>query len=309
MNTRRYFDPLLKTLNQIIYGKEAIIQEILLTFLARGHVLLKDQPGVGKTTLALAFAKALGLDFKRIQFTPDIMPGDITGFSIPDHQTKKFIYHPGIVFCNVLLVDEINRTSPKTQSALLEVMEEGKVTVYGMTRKVPQPFFVIATQNPNQAIGTQKLPEAQIDRFMTECSLGYPDLQAELQLAKAQDSKQKIQNLQPCADIQLIHYAMREIEQIYVSDAIYHYIVRLVRQTRKDARIQIGASPRATLALVRLSQAQAWLEQRDYVIPQDIRIQYPYIMRHRLVPDARIYAQNQSIEDVIQELLELVQVE
>lgn len=308
MSNRKYFDSLLQELNQIIYGKENIIQEVLLTFLCQGHVLLKDQPGVGKTTLALAFSKALGLDFKRIQFTPDVLPSDITGFSLPDPQTKKFLYHPGIVFCNVLLVDEINRTSPKTQSALLEVMEEGRVTVDGITRKVPQPFFVIATQNPNQAIGTQKLPEAQIDRFMTECSLGYPDLNDELRLAKAENSKQKIQNLPALVDIYHIQQAMREIENVYVSDAIYDYIVRLVRQTRNDSRIQIGASPRATLALVRLSKAQAWLEQRDYVVPCDVRTQYPFVMIHRIVPNTKIYAQNQSKEELIQQLLKNVKV-
>lgn len=306
MSHQRYFDAFLQAMNQIIYGKQEVIQEVLLTFLSGGHVLLKDKPGVGKTTLALAFAKGLGLDFKRIQFTPDVMPSDLTGFSIPDVQTKRFIYQPGVVFCNVLLADEINRTSPKTQSALLEVMEEGKVSVDGITRHVPQPFFVMATQNPDSAIGTQPLPEAQVDRFMIECSLDYPDRNAEIQLAQAMDSKKKIEHLSSLLNAQTIQYAKQEIEDVYVSDVIYRYIVDLVRKTRTEAMIQTGASPRATIALVKLAKATAWLKQRDYVIPQDVQKQFPFVVRHRIQLSTKAKAQHLEKEDFIENVLKSV---
>lgn len=306
MSYQHYFEDFLQTMNHIIYGKQEIIQEVLLTFLSGGHVLLKDKPGVGKTTLALAFAKGLGLDFKRIQFTPDVMPSDLTGFSIPDTQNKRFLYQPGVVFCNVLLADEINRTSPKTQSALLEVMEEGKVSVDGITRHVPQPFFVIATQNPDHAIGTQALPEAQVDRFMIECSIGYPNRQAELQLAQAIDSKKKIEKLTSLLQIQTIQEAMHEIEEVYVSDVIYQYIVDLVRQTRNHPSLQVGASPRATLALVKLSKATAWLKKRDYVIPQDVQKQFPYVIGHRIQLSTKAMAQHLDKEELLEDIIRLV---
>ena len=308
MTWKPYFDPITDTLNQIILGKEEVIQEILLSFLCEGHVLLKDLPGVGKTTLALAFSKVMGLNFKRIQFTPDIMPTDLTGFSVWDRQSKKFIYQPGIVFCNILLADEINRTSPKTQSSLLEVMEEGKVTVDGISREVPRPFFVIATQNPNQAIGTQELPEAQIDRFMIECSLGYPDFQDELRLAQAMDSKQKIKRLHPLLEAHVLDKAKQEIASVYVKDILYEYIVRLVQQTRNDSMIQVGASPRATLALVKLAKASSWYAGRDYILPEDIRKQFPYVMKHRILLSSKAYAQKLTKEEVLQNILKTVKV-
>ena len=308
MNTRNHFSPFLSNLQKIIFGKNEVIREILLAFLCQGHVLLKDFPGVGKTTLSLAFAKGLGLDFKRIQFTPDVMPTDLTGFSVLNRESKKFLYHPGVVFCNVLLVDEINRTSPKTHSALLEVMEEGKVTVDGITRNVPHPFFVIATQNPDQAIGTQALPEAQLDRFLVECSLGYPSYQDELKLAHELDSKPKIEKMPVSIEPWMIEAAQEEIQSIYMDPAIYEYIVRLVRETRRMETLQMGASPRATMALDKCSKASAWIQGRDYVIPQDVQEQVPYILSHRLVLGAKAYTQKRTKENIIQELLETIKV-
>ncbi len=272
----------LNEINRIILGKQSETTEIMTAFLADGHVLLEDIPGVGKTTLALAFSKAMGLDCKRIQFTPDVMPSDLTGFSVYRREQEKFVYQEGSVFCNILLADEINRTSPKTQSALLEVMEERKVSVEGVTRPAPSPFLVIATQNPSGTTGTQPLPEAQIDRFMVTLSLGYPDFNSELELARSVSRQSRTEHIQPVITKEEFLAMQQEIHDIYIKDVVYDYLVRIVTSTRSHPYLERGASPRATIALVKCAKAYAWLQGRHYVVPSDVLTQLPFVLMHRI---------------------------
>lgn len=296
----------LEQVNQVILGKEKEIQEILLAFLADGHILIEDIPGVGKTTLAVAFSKALGLDCRRVQFTPDVMPSDLTGFSIYSKEEEKFVYHNGSVFCNLLLADEINRTSPKTQSALLEVMEERRVSVEGVTREVPKPFLVIATQNPFGSVGTQSLPEAQMDRFMVTLTLGYPDFDSELAMAKTIGAENRIDRVRPVMDAQLLGEMQKEIHEVFIKDEVYRYILDLVTATREHPYLERGASPRATIALIKMARAQSWLEGRDYCTPADVEKQFPYVVFHRIVPVMPAGADRAGREGVIKEILETV---
>ncbi len=272
----------LAQVNQVILGKEKEVREVLTAFLANGHILIEDIPGVGKTTLAAAFSKALGLESTRVQFTPDVMPSDLTGFSIYNREEEKFVYREGSVFCNLLLADEINRTSPKTQSALLEVMEERKVSVEGVTRQVPEPFLVIATQNPYGSVGTQSLPEAQMDRFMIVLTLGYPDFESELDMAKAVSTENGIDKITTVMNSEAFRSMQEEIHTVFIKDEVYRYIVELVTATRNHPYIERGASPRATIALVKMAKAQAWLDGRDYCTPADVVSQFPYVISHRI---------------------------
>lgn len=292
-----------KQVGQVILGKEKEICEIMLAFLANGHVLLEDIPGVGKTTLALAFSRAMQLDYKRIQFTPDVLPSDLTGFSIYRREEERFVYQEGSVFCNLLLADEINRTSPKTQSALLEVMEERKVTVEGVTRAVPEPFLVIATQNPQGSAGTQLLPEAQVDRFMVSLSVGYPDFDSELAMVMGVREQSRVEEIQPVFDAGTLQKMQEDVDRVYLKETVGEYIVRLVRATREHPDLYCGGSPRASIALVRMARAAAWMNGRDYVLPSDVEEQFPYCIRHRvsLVGTARMNGQKR--EAVIREIL------
>lgn len=240
----------LNQVNRVILGKEEEIREVMLAFLAKGHVILEDIPGVGKTTLAVAFSRTMLLDYKRVQFTPDVLPSDLTGFSIYRREEEKFVYQPGSIFCNLLLADEINRTSPKTQSALLEVMEERKVTVEGVTREVPSPLLVIATQNPSGSAGTQYLPEAQMDRFMVNLSIGYPDFESELAMAMGITDKNRLDGLKPVMNGEQLLGIQKEVCGVYISEPVYRYIVGLVRTSRENPHLERGGSPRATIDLV-----------------------------------------------------------
>lgn len=296
----------MEQVDQVILGKKTEICEIMLTFLAGGHILLEDIPGVGKTTLALAFSKAMNLDYKRVQFTPDVLPSDLTGFSIYRRDREDFVYQPGSVFCNLLLADEINRTSPKTQSALLEVMEEHKVTVEGITREVPLPFHVIATQNPVGSIGTQRLPEAQMDRFMTSLSVGYPDFESEVAMALGVTEQNRVDEVHPVMDGGDLLEIQRKISHVYMKESVARYIVELVRATREQPNLERGGSPRATLALVKMSRAMAWLNGRDYVTPTDAQRQFPYIMRHRMFLNHTAQMNHMTHDDVIREVLDSV---
>lgn len=293
-------------INQVILGKEQEIREIMLAILAGGHILLEDMPGVGKTTLALAFSRALKLDFHRIQFTPDVLPSDLTGFSIYRREEERFAYQPGSVFCNLLLADEINRTSPKTQSALLEVMEERRVTVEGVTRPVPSPFLVIATQNPAGSAGTQLLPEAQVDRFTASLSLGYPDFLSELAMALGAGRENRAEAVVPVINGEELLEIQKEAAEIYVKDTVGEYAVNLVRATRRHPYLERGGSPRATLALVRMSRAAAWIDGRDYVLPSDVEEQFPFIIRHRLILNNAARIKRTDREAVIREILNSV---
>lgn len=292
--------------SRVILGKEREVREAMLTFLANGHILLEDIPGVGKTTMALAFSRAMGLDGRRVQFTPDVMPSDLTGFSIYSREEGRFVYQPGSIFCNLLLADEINRTSPKTQSALLEVMEERKVSVEGITRSVPEPFLVIATQNPFGSAGTQPLPEAQIDRFMVRMTLGYPDFESELSMAKAVDGSDRLGLVHTVLDGASLLEMQREIHDVYIKENVYRYLLELVTATRSHPYIEKGASPRATIALVKMARAAAWLEGRDFVSPNDVSGQFPYVIGHRIMLNAAARMGNITKEQVIREITEKV---
>lgn len=276
--------------NQVILGKKAVVREVFLAFLADGHVLLEDIPGVGKTTLALAFSRAMALDCRRVQFTPDVIPSDLTGFSVYRREEEKFVYQPGSVFCNLLLADEINRTSPKTQSALLEVMEERKVSVEGVTREVPKPFLVIATQNPTGSAGTQYLPEAQVDRFMITATMGYPDFENELAMALGIGESSRLSVVRPVLDRAGLLAMQKAVHTVYIKDTVARYLLELVAATRTHRYLARGASPRATIALVKMAKAAAWLDGRAYVAPEDVAAQFPYVAAHRILlnPAARM---------------------
>ena len=293
---------------QVILGKEEEVTEIMAAFLANGHVLLEDIPGVGKTTMAVAFSKAMQLGYRRVQFTPDVLPSDLTGFSLYRREEEKFVYQPGSVFCNLLLADEINRTSPKTQSALLEVMEERKVTVDGITRDVPNPFLVIATQNPAGAAGTQRLPEAQTDRFMISLRLGYPDYESELEVAKGIGPEDKYSKIKPLLNGDDLVAIQDQVCRTYIKDSVYDYILQLVRATREHRDIERGASPRATIALVRMARAWAWIQRRDYVTPLDVQRQFPYVTAHRILLSDAAEINRKKKKDVLQEILEAVEI-
>lgn len=293
----------IRQVNKVILGKEREVAEVMTAFLANGHILLEDIPGVGKTTLALAFSRAMELDCKRVQFTPDVMSSDLTGFSIYRREEGKFVYQPGSVFCNLFLADEINRTSPKTQSALLEVMEERKVSVEGKTRSVPSPFLVIATQNPLGSAGTQPLPEAQVDRFMITATLGYPDFAHELAMAKSIGERDRLDQVEPVMEREQLLDMQREIHQIYMKDEIYQYIVRLITATRNHPYLQRGASPRATIALVKMAKASAWLKGRDFVSPGDVQEQFAYVVAHRIDLNQAAKMGNVSKQEVMGEIL------
>jgi len=272
----------LNAVNQIILGKKIQVQLALACLLARGHLLLEDLPGMGKTTLSYALAKSLGLNFNRVQFTSDLLPGDILGTSIFDQTSGKFVFHPGPIFTEVLLADEINRTTPKTQSALLEAMEEGQVSIDGQTRELPNTFFVIATQNPNHSGGTFALPDSQLDRFLMRISLGYPSAEAEKSLLQQDKRTKNIDALEPLFDHAELTQIQNEVPSIKASDALLDYILRLVEFSRTQSGYHTGLSPRASIALLASAKAWALIEQRDYVIPEDIQAVLPYVAGHRL---------------------------
>ena len=297
----------LREVNKVILGKNNEILEIMTAFLANGHVLLEDIPGVGKTTLAVAFSKAMGLECKRVQFTPDVMPSDLTGFSVYRRDEERFVYQEGSVFCNLLLADEINRTSPKTQSALLEVMEERKVSVEGVTRDVPKPFLVVATQNPSGTSGTQMLPEAQIDRFMINMSLGYPDFNSELQMAHSVGKKARTDMVNPVLTKEIMLEMQDSIYNIYIKDEVYSYILKLVSATRNNPYIERGASPRATIAMVKMSKAAAWYGGRGFVTPADVIGQLPYVLNHRIILNSGARLSGQTKYSVIKQIIDTVE--
>ena len=268
---------------KVIDGKPEQIRTVLTVLLAGGHVLLEDVPGVGKTQLARAFAVAIGGTVHRIQFTPDLLPSDITGVSVYDRETKHFVFHEGPVFSNIVIGDEINRASPKTQSALLECMEEAQVTIDGQTHTLPKPFMVIATQNPFDMDGTFALPEAQRDRFMARLEIGYPDAAAELQMVQSRKRDAPIDSLRAVTDLNRFAEEMRRAREVYQHEAVERYAVLVVRATRDLHNVRLGASPRSTLQLMRAAKARAHIDGRDWVSPDDVRVLAPLVLSHRLV--------------------------
>lgn len=284
MHAQHKIKSLLSQLNTVIFGKTDQIQDCVACLLAGGHLLIEDVPGVGKTTLAHALARTFGLQFSRVQFTADLMPSDLTGVSVYERGKESFVFHPGPVFSQVLLADEINRASPKTQSALLEAMEEKQVSVEGETHSLPHPFFVIATQNPLDQIGTFALPESQLDRFLMRISLGYPDRAAERALLAGTDRRDLLDTLLPLLSGEELAELQRAVQAVHTSDALLNYVQDLIAATRSGQWFQQGLSPRAGIALVRVAKAQALIEGRDYVAPDDVQAVLPQTIAHRLVP-------------------------
>lgn len=298
---REKIDALTQNLTRTIVGKSEAIRLVLVALLGGGHALLEDVPGVGKTLLAKSLARSLDGKFQRLQCTPDLLPTDITGTNIWNPKSGEFSYLPGPVFANVLLADEINRATPRTQSALLEVMEEHQVTVDGVSRPVPQPFFVIATQNPVEYQGTFPLPEAQMDRFMLSLSLGYPSADEELEMLQNLQQGIKVDDLQPCMSLAEIAQLREICSQVKVETSLQKYILELVRTTRQDEEITLGVSPRGTVALQKATQALAFLLGRDYAIPDDVKLLAPHVLCHRLIPRG-----GRSSRSVVERLLRSV---
>ena len=296
----------LTQVRQVVVGKDPVLVWVLAAMLAKGHILLEDIPGVGKTTMALAFSKTMQMECRRMQFTPDVLPSDVTGYSILDQQTGKMVYKEGAVLCNLFLADELNRATSRTQAALLEAMEEGQVTVDGITHPVPQPFTVIATQNPTGAAGTQLLPDSQMDRFMIRLSLGYPSPHDEMQMVLTRRQGNPLERLQPLLDRQQLRQMQEAVERTYVSEAVVAYVIELITATRSHPLIARGASPRATLAVIALCKAIAQLRGRDYVVPEDVREVLPYVICHRLLLSATAQAQGKNARDVLQEVVSAV---
>jgi MoxR-like ATPase len=283
-SARSPLERLIEAAGQIILGKEAQVRLALACLIARGHLLIEDLPGVGKTTLAHVLGRALGLHFQRIQFTSDMLPADIIGVSVYERDTGAFKFHPGPIFAQVILADEVNRATPKTQSALLEAMEEHQVTVEGETRKLPEPFFVIATQNPSEQVGTFPLPESQLDRFLMRIELGYPDRDAERALLSGSDRRDMLASLDPCMSPAELVEQQSNAQRVHVAPALLDYVQAIVEHTRRSPDYVAGLSPRAALALVHSARAWALLEGRDKVIPEDVQAVLPGVAAHRLRP-------------------------
>lgn len=297
----------LRVINEVkkaVIGKDECIVKIMTAILAGGHILMEDIPGVGKTTMALAFSKALSLEQHRIQFTPDVLPSDVVGFSLYQKETGKMIYQPGAVMCNLFLGDEINRTSPKTQSALLEVMEEKTVTVDHVTRELPKPFIVIATENPVGSAGTFMLPESQLDRFMICISIGYPDIEQELEIVKGKISGEPLDDVRPVVTKEQLLQMQKEITEVFIHDDVYQYIGKLVKATRSHTLIQLGISPRGTIALARMAQALAYLRGRDYVIPDDVSDIFIDVEAHRIRMNGKARVNQVSARETLTNILE-----
>jgi MoxR-like ATPase len=286
-----------------IIGKDKIIVKVLLGIIARGHILLDDIPGVGKTTLALAFSKVLGLDYKRLQFTPDVLPTDVTGFNIYNRERDNFEYKPGAAVCNLFLADEINRTSSKTQSALLELMEEGNITVDGVTRELPKPYIVIATQNPIGSIGTHMLPESQLDRFMIQLSMGYPDYESEVTMLKSKHNSVPLEAINPILNKEGLLGLQKISDHIHISNDMYGYIAKLILATRNNQYIKLGVSPRGSIAVTNMAKAVACINNRDYVIPSDVAYIFADVCRHRLVLSSRAKTSNTTASTLLKDII------
>ena len=305
---KAFADRVIDNVDQVIVGKRQAVELVLVALLCRGHVLLEDVPGTGKTVLAKSIARSIGCSFKRIQFTPDLLPSDVTGVSIFNQQSREFEFRPGPVFAQIVLADEINRATPKTQSALLEAMEERQITVDGVTYALPSPFIVLATQNPIEYEGTFPLPEAQLDRFLLRLHLGYPERHDEIAILKRQRQAHPLDSLQPVADIDELLQLQRTITEVYVDDLIEEYIVALVTATRHHEDVYLGASARGSLALYRTAQARAAIRGHDFVTPDDIKALTGAVLGHRMIinPAARI--RNVTAGAVLDEILGAVAV-
>lgn len=293
---------IMQEINKVIIGKPETVKLLILALISGGHVLIEDVPGVGKTTIAAALSKAIGLDYKRVQLTPDVMASDISGFSVFDKEKSEFVFKPGVVMTNILIADEINRTSPKTQSALLEAMEEKQVTVDGVTHELPKPFMVIATENPLGFVGTYPLPEAQLDRFLIKFTIGYPDRDSEVRIISDRKINNPIEQVVPVASVADVINLQKAVADIYVDQSICQYIIDLVQATRTNKNIVLAASPRASIALMRAASANALINGRNYVIPQDVSDMYQYVVGHRIVLSAEAKLDRLTNADVLSEI-------
>ena len=289
-----------------VIGKDQVISLVMAAIIAKGHILLEDIPGVGKTTMAMSFSRAMELYAKRMQFTPDVLPTDVVGYNMPK-DNGEMEYVPGVIACNLFLADEINRTSPKTQSALLEVMEEGKVSVDGVTRILPEPFIVIATQNPTGSAGTQMLPDSQLDRFMIKLSMGYPDLHSEFTMLKNKKDKNKEEVIRQVITKEDLLEIRDEVEQVYLKDEIIKYIADLSMASRNNEYIKLGISPRGSIAVSSMAQAIAYINRRDYVLPEDVRFVLPYVAGHRIMLNTKARVNDLTVDDVINQVIESVE--
>ena len=294
---------IINEVKKAVSGKDQVILWMLMAILAQGHVLLEDVPGVGKTTIALAFSRAMGLDYGRVQFTPDVLPSDVTGYGIYDKETGRLRYQPGAVMCNMFLADELNRATSRTQSALLEAMEEGQVTVDGVSHPIPQPFTVIATQNPTGAAGTQLLPDSQLDRFTLKLSVGYPSAEAERDMVLSRMGGNPLELVRPAVTREGLREMQREVDEVYIKDEVVEYIVALIEATRSDPSLERGASPRATLSAAAMAKAAAYVQGRDYVTPRDVSSVFLRAVPHRLLltpeAEARGVSQRAVLDGIV----------
>ena len=298
-----YAQQILNQVRQVVVGKDNVLLWVLAAILAKGHILLEDVPGVGKTTMALAFSKVLNLEYSRVQFTPDVLPSDVTGYSVPDQRTGEMAYQKGAVLCNLFLADELNRATSRTQSALLEAMEEGQVTVDGISHPLPQPFVVIATQNPTGAAGTQLLPDSQMDRFTVRLSLGYPTPRDEIAMVMNRQGGNPLHALSALMSRDNLVAMQNEVENTYIKESVIKYIVDLIVATRSNDDILRGASPRATLAVTSMAKAVAQLRGRDYVLPSDVREVFIWTIAHRLILSPKAEGQGKTAEQILTEII------
>lgn len=296
----------LQEIEKVVIGKNEVIEKILMAVLAAGHVLMEDVPGVGKTTTAMAFARVLGLETRRIQFTSDTVPSDILGFSVYDKKSERFVYKPGPIMTNLLLADEINRTSSKTQSALLEAMEERHVSVDGSTYALPSPFMVIATQNPTGSAGTTMLPNSQLDRFLIKISMGYPDLESQISILQERHSDNPLDKVQPVLDKAGLQALIDETTAVHVAQPVYAYVAQLAQATRAHPAVQLGLSPRGALAVCRMAKACAFLSGRDYVVPEDVAAIFSDVAAHRLMLNAKARMMELDAQQLAGEILKNV---
>ena len=294
---------IMEQLRRVVVGKDGVLLWTLAAILAKGHILLEDIPGVGKTTMALAFSKVLNLQYSRVQFTPDVLPSDITGYNVLNQADGGMTYRPGAVLCNLFLADELNRATSRTQSALLEAMEEGQVTVDGTTYPIPKPFVVIATQNPTGAAGTQLLPDSQMDRFTVRLSLGYPNPKDEVAMVLNRQNGNPLEDLSPLLTREQLQYLQELVSKTYVSEVLVNYIVELISATRKHEQIQRGASPRATLAVTSMAKAVAQLRGRDYVTPQAVKEAFTTTVAHRLLLTPKAEGQGVTVEQLLESII------